>query len=491
MDDIILFETIDKTKEQFNLKINHNVENIIIDFGDLSLNPQFLNLMLEIQRISEINKKNVYFLNENEEFLRFLMIHGYKKYFNVLKNMTEYENRKKYADKKIYIYDDNAYSIDLIEDTLRKEGFSVISKNEEEFINFESNNMDDFRMFIVDVNTNIEIKTEKIKYIKDNFKNISIILLVNEGRTEITLNTIKYGVDEVVVKPFKRYEFINIINRIVLEYDLKKENQRLIDEIIKRESEISKLYSNLETELQLASDIQRNIMPSKVNKFKNYEIEYLFEPSQNIGGDFCDIIELSDSKVAVIFADISGHGIPASLLSSMLKVYIMNYAHQVQKTNELLDLINEEIIKVFPKGKFVSAFYLIIDLNENTMRYCKASQENGLFFKNDINEILELKTEGQILGLFSKKIFPDIINFEEKEIKFEENDRLILYTDGIIEAKNDQEEYYGLDRLKNIISENMNRKSILEIIRNDLEKFVNSKKLEDDLTLMTIYRVKE
>ncbi len=488
MEELIFFESIDKTLEDFYLQIEHKARKIIVDFGDLNINPQFLNFMLKLQRISNNSSIELYFIISNEESLKLLMTQGYKKYFNIIKTRKEYENLKIYSKYQIYLYDDNDYSLNLIEDILIREGFKVKIDNENGFESIKDGKVD-CKVIILDFNKNILEKIEVIKKIKNRSENIAIILMVNENAVEKGLETMKYGVEEVIKKPFKRDEFLNTVKRIIIENDLKDENQRLIDKVIKREAELSKLYSNLENELKLASDIQQNIMPPKKNLFKDYEIEYLFEPSQDIGGDFCDILSLDDNKFAVVFADISGHGIPASLLSSMLKVYIMNYAYQNTNTNHLMELLNEEIIKVFPKGKFVSLFYLIIDTETNKMRYCKASQENALFYSHNNNEIIELKTEGQVLGLFSKKLFPEAVHFEEKEIEFNVMDRLLLFTDGITEAENNSEEYYGIDRLKGVVWNNINDPEILQKIRQDLKNFTNLNRLEDDLTLLTIRRI--
>ena len=488
MEEIVFFESIEKTLEDFYIQLEHKAKKIIIDFGDLNMNPHFLNFMLKLQRISNDSGVELYFIISNEETLKFLMTQGYKKYFNVFKTKKEYENLKTYLKYQINVYDDNNYSLDLIEDILIREGFKVVGEDENAF-ELLGNREINCKVIIVDFNKNISEKIDVIKQIKNSTENIAIILMVNENTVEKGLETMKYGVEEVIKKHFKREEFLNSIKRIIVENNLKDENQKLIDKVIKREAELSKLYANLENELKLASDIQQNIMPPKKNTFKDYEIEYLFEPSQDIGGDFCDILSLDENKFAVVFADISGHGIPASLLSSMLKVYIMNYAYQNIKTNDLMELLNEEIIKVFPKGKFVSLFYLIIDTETNKMKYCKASQENALFYSSNQNEILELKTEGQVLGLFSKKIFPEAVNFEEKEIEFNIKDRLILFTDGITEAESKSEEYYGIDRLKGVVWNNLEDPEILQKIRQDLKDFTNVNRLEDDLTLLTIRRI--
>lgn len=102
-------------------------------------------------------------------------------------------------------------------------------------------------------------------------------------------------------------------------------------------------------------------MPKEEINFKNYTINCIYKPSMNVGGDFYDFITLSENRFAIVFADISGHGIASSLLASMLKVLIYNHAKKVESIVELMDILNEEIINIFPKGKFVSLFYLVVD----------------------------------------------------------------------------------------------------------------------------------
>ncbi|WP_368853489.1 PP2C family protein-serine/threonine phosphatase, partial [Streptobacillus moniliformis] len=94
---------------------------------------------------------------------------------------------------------------------------------------------------------------------------------------------------------------------------------------------IRKLYNEVSEELKLAGDIQKSLITSKKIDFGEYTCEYFIEPSMNIGGDFCDFIELNDEEFAIVFADISGHGIQTSLLSTMLKVLIYNNAKKVDK----------------------------------------------------------------------------------------------------------------------------------------------------------------
>ena len=172
----------------------------------------------------------------------------------------------------------------------------------------------------------------------------------------------------------------------------------------------------------------------------------------------------------------------------MLKVYILNYGYDIKDTAKLTETLNEDVIRVFPRGKFISLFYLMIDFYNNKMKYCKAAQESAFLLRGDTDVIEELSTEGQVLGLFSKIDFPDIVNFEEKTTDFNKGDKLLLYTDGIVEARNSAGEFFGVERIKDILLENKNSDDILDVILKELYKFTESEKLEDDLTFLLIER---
>ena len=130
----------------------------------------------------------------------------------------------------------------------------------------------------------------------------------------------------------------------------------------------------------------------------------------------------------------------------------------------------------------------MIDFYNNKMKFCKAAQESAFLLRGKTDEIEELSTEGQVLGLFSKIDFPDIVNFEEKTTDFHNGDKLLLYTDGIVEARNAEGEFFGTDRIKEILLKNKDSENILDIILNELYKFTESEKLEDDLTFLLIER---
>ena len=483
---ILIFKDIETSKKEiFKLFEEKADDNILIDFGDNFINPQILYFMLFIQREAAIKKISVIFIVGDEASFKKLLLEKYNKYFSIFNTYKEYENLKRFIKFKVANINNEKFIKELITNILTNERFNITEYTSGNFLEKKTIDED---VVILDYRDEKKNFFEVIKRIKHLDKNIPIILLANDSDLEQALTTIRLGVNEIVRKPFKREELSNAVKRVAVESELVKENTRLFREIQKREKELTILYNNLEKELNLASEIQKSLMPKNDLHFGDYRIRYIYKPSQNIGGDFCDILEIDENNFAVAFADISGHGIPASLLSTMLKVYILNYGYDIKDTAKLTETLNEDVIKVFPKGKFISLFYLMLDFHSNKMKFCKAAQESAFLLRGNSDVIEELSTEGQVLGLFSKIDFPDIVNFEEKTTDFFKGDKLLLYTDGIVEARNSDGEFFGTERIKEILLKNKDSDDILDIILKELYSFTESDRLEDDLTFLLIER---
>lgn len=466
---IIKFINLDSTYNEI-VNLSEKFDRIILDLGDLEINPQFLNYMLKLYRYSIKNSFELIFFIQNEKNKNIL--NDFKKYFKIFKNYDEFINMRVYINFEVKMYMNNEYMRNLLKDILLNNGFRIKERREANFLNKEHDSKST-DIYIIDYDSYKQEKINEIIKIKNKNPQTTVILLVSAKSTEAAIKTVDIGVDSIVEKPINKEELLKIIKKLAIQTNLQLENNSL-------NNKIKKLYENLDKELKLAKDIQQSMLPPKNVEFKGYKISYIFNPSQDIGGDFLDIIKLDEDRIAVLFADISGHGIPAALLSSMLNIIIKSEISKYYKTNEFLEALNEKIIDVFPKGKFVSVFYLIIDTKLNKISYCRSSQEPALYYIN--SKVEELETSGQILGVFSKKMFKDMIVFEEKQIDFFKESKILLYTDGITEAQDKDGNFYGIDKLKQeIILTNAN---IYEI-----EKSTKDYKVVDDLTLLVIERV--
>lgn len=479
--EIIYFRDLESSFEELKEKSKYK-KIILFNLHSIVIDAKFLSYMLKIFRYGIKNDLEIIYITSNKENLRNNNVMEYRRFFKIFSSIEEYNKLKVFSSFEVKIYDDNLHIKNILKDELLFNGFRLKERNSLNFLKKEHDSRST-SIYIVDFEKYKEEKIEEIKKIKNKNIDSIIILTVFENDLDEALKIMKYGVDRVVKRPFDLKEFIDIIKSLAISNQLKKENEELIEKVFLREKEISSLYSSLNEELKIASDIQKSLLPNNKIIFNNYNIEYIFLPSMKIGGDFYEFIKLDDDRFAIIFADISGHGISAALLSSMLKVSLRNNAFKSNSISKILEKINEEIIEVFPKGKYISMFYLVLDTFKNQISYAKASQESALMYDENLDDIIELKAKGQILGMFSKKIFPNL-SFEEKVKEFNKNDKLVLYTDGIIEEVSETKEVYGLDRLKKFV-----KKANLEEIIDDLMKFSNKKQLNDDVTILKIERI--
>ena len=453
-----------------------------------------LGTLIHIKKNVDEKGGKVRFIIKAPRIKKLLSMVNLDKYFEIYEDLEELVAIPEAERKiKVVIIDDAKFMRKVLKDILEREGFEVI-----EFESASKALIDIPRIGVDAVLVDYEMPEmdglEFIDKFKPQVREIPTVMLTTDTNVNVALKAIRMGAADFLNKPVKSDELIYIIKKIVKSNNLKKENQRLFLELKRREKElekknrqISKLYNDLEDELQMASEIQKKLMPETFPDVDGFKFAVKYLPSQDIGGDFYDMIQMSNGYYGVAFADVSGHGIPAALLSTMFKVYLMTYSEDIISPAETMELLNDVVVETFPEGKFISIFYLVIYPWDNKVRYCKAAQEPGVLVRKN-GEIRELITSGQVLGLFSEEDFPGILDFQDGEVELEVGDKIFLYTDGIVEALNKKEEFYGMERLKNVLLENKDAgaQELIDIVYGDLMDFIEGLPIHDDLTLLAI-----
>lgn len=487
----IIFKNEKETFDEIKISCREDKEILLI-FEEIEPYPLLSSYLINLYRFSKKEKfRLILIVSEKNMKLNFFM--ELKKFIEIYSSIEDYENSKIYTDFEIKIYEDDIFVRKLMKSILIENNFSIKERNLNNF--FDKNHDCQYNsLYIIDFSKR-KLKTiEEIKKINRTNEESIIVLLASEEDLDIALKYISIGVKTVIVKPFDTEEFIKVIKRLTIEAYFKRENKVLLEKITKSESEIRSLYNQINDELKLASEIQKSLLPNKEEVINNYEITHLFEPSLKIGGDFYENIKLNENDVFIAFADISGHGIAASLLSSMLKMSIQNRIYLL-KNNEkskslkmFLEILNEDLIKVFPKGKFVSIFVAILDTKNDELLYSKASQEPIYLIKNNSYKILKLETKGFLLGMFSKKIFKDKIEFEVKSVKIDTNDKIVFYTDGVTEIEDENGNYFGDIEFEKILLENKNleNKEIIDKVLEKIKKFSKNNAIIDDISMLII-----
>ncbi|MGP0020658.1 MAG: PP2C family protein-serine/threonine phosphatase [Candidatus Sulfotelmatobacter sp.] len=200
----------------------------------------------------------------------------------------------------------------------------------------------------------------------------------------------------------------------------------------------------IETELETARQIQSSILPASVPEFANLRIATSYCPMTAVAGDFYHFIRTDDDHLGILVADVSGHGVPAALISSMLKVAMQSVFGFADDPARLLGGLNR-ILSSEASGQIMSAAYLWIDTRKHSARYSAAGHPPLLCWRSESGQIERIESNGLLFG-----ISPDA-DYPVRTVSMEPSDRFLLYTDGVTETENPAGEAFGDRRLEQVV----------------------------------------
>ncbi len=203
----------------------------------------------------------------------------------------------------------------------------------------------------------------------------------------------------------------------------------------------------LSHELETAQQIQSFILPGEGVDLENLQIAARYVPMASVAGDFYDFAKVDEKRLGILVADVSGHGVPASLFISMVKIAFASNTTHAANPSEVLAGINKVLCGKL-ESDFVTAGYLYLDTQEKNMAYAGAGHMPLLLWRAAEKKILEFREKGTVLGQFED------IQFKNIHIPLQPDDRIILYTDGIVETFNSAHTLFGFERLKEFIVSN-------------------------------------
>src|SRR5579864_6625814 len=204
---------------------------------------------------------------------------------------------------------------------------------------------------------------------------------------------------------------------------------------------------SIETELETARQIQSSILPATVPEIENLRIAASYHPMTSVAGDFYQFVGSNKNHLGILVADVSGHGVPAALISSMIKVAMQSVAVHAHDPAQVLRGLNR-ILWSEARGQFVSAAYFWIDTENRTALYSAAGHPPLLCWRNASGELLRVESNGLLFGIASETDYP-VCN-----LAVDPRDRFLIYTDGLIEPENAGGESFGEQRLEQVVREN-------------------------------------
>lgn len=197
----------------------------------------------------------------------------------------------------------------------------------------------------------------------------------------------------------------------------------------------------IERELKIAQQIQSSILPQAMPRVAGLTIAAHYRPMTAVAGDFYDFLEVDPHRLGILVADVSGHGVPAALIASMIKVALAAQREHAHSPAAVLGGMNQTLCGQLA-DQYVTAAYLFLDLRSRTIRYAAAGHPPMLRSSRAEGRVDEVVNNGLLLG------FIENTSYEESEYPLQGDDRFLLYTDGLLEAANADDDFYGLERVK-------------------------------------------
>ncbi|MFO7914092.1 MAG: anti-sigma factor antagonist [Candidatus Krumholzibacteriales bacterium] len=241
-------------------------------------------------------------------------------------------------------------------------------------------------------------------------------------------------------------------------------------------------------EMQVAQEIQHSLLPRTVPEVSGYDIASYYKAAKEVGGDYYDFMNVDNDTLGVVVADVSGKGVPGSLVMTMIRTAMRMEARGNHSAADVMSRMNEFVMDDMKKGMFVTVFYVILDSRNRVISYSSAGHNPMILFRAETRETYFLNPRGFPVGinLPDDRLFKKSIDVEK--IKLKKDDMLIIYTDGVTEAMNENREQYGEERLLSLIRENGDKspQEFIDKMNEDISGFTGNEPQNDDITVVSI-----
>lgn len=269
---------------------------------------------------------------------------------------------------------------------------------------------------------------------------------------------------------YNKIQFITTITNIIA---VALENKRLFKKQLEQET--------FKRELHLAGKVQRMLIPEELPVGRGFELDALYRPHSNIGGDYFDIIKYSDTRIAFCIADVSGKGISAALLMANFQAILQSLIYQYRDLQTFIIALNDAVYRITKGDKYITLFVGDLDLNRKQLQYINAG--NYPPFMQMGNDIIRLDKGSTVVGAFQTLPF-----IEMGEEKIEGEGMILSFTDGLIDLKSDNGTYFGDDEIERVLKSTGNllsARAFTERLQREMDVFRGTQDYPDDIAVLT------
>src|ERR671923_815891 len=254
-----------------------------------------------------------------------------------------------------------------------------------------------------------------------------------------------------------------------------------VGQLVREQEAEAATRQRFEQELEVARLIQQNFLPKELPDLPGWQITAFYRPAREVGGDFYDVIPLPDGRVAFVVGDVTDKGVPAALVMSATRSVLRASAQRLIEPGAVLERVNEHLCPDMPEKMFVTCLYGVLDPGSGLLRFANAGHD--LPYVKTADGVVELRARGMPLGLMPG------MTYEEKEAVLEPGDRVLLHSDGVVEAHDPERDMFGFPRLKETVAAAPGGQHLIDRVLADLEAFTGpDAEQEDDITMVTLQR---
>jgi len=292
---------------------------------------------------------------------------------------------------------------------------------------------------------------------------LPVVVMTGWGSVDLAVEAMRRGVRDFVQKPWDNGQLVATL-RAEIEGGRDRRHRAELEQ----------------RELAEARRIQRKLLPSSMPQIDGWEIASSWQPASGVGGDCFDAIAFGQNRLGLSIADVVGKGIPAALLMSNLQAAVRAFATDAAQPSELCQQVNRILCGHIAEGRFISFFYCVVDADLGTLTFSNAGHYAPILLRAN-GEVERLDFGGAVLG-----VFPDS-GYEQGRVTVGAGDRLVLFTDGITEARNTQGEEFGEERLIELAIQNRvcSAPALQARLAQAVEEFTGGR-FQDDATLIVM-----
>ena len=371
--------------------------------------------------------------------------------------------------KHVLVVDDDPVNLQVLINFLSMEGYQVdhVMSGDRLLDKIDEGQLPD--LILLDVMLPRMSGYDVCRKIREKYSmhELPVMMLTAKSRIEDTITGLQSGANDYLSKPVNREELIARVRSLIS---------------MKKSVEEHNELSMIKRDLFIAHQIHHSVVIQELPELAHIKIAYRYIPMQEMGGDFYDIIKIDDNHTGFIMADVSGHGISAAIICAMFKMVTGFYLDYADQPGKLMTNINKTMYD-YLQSNYITACYAYIDTSENTMTVSNAGHWSPVLIQD--NEIITEWAKSLPIG------WVEDTSYDETTVDIYSGDRVVLYTDAIIETRNRDGKLFGYDQFMNKITgdEYHEREALVEDVISSIRKWAamgQNESFEDDVTIMVL-----